>query len=296
MDVTQDSKRRYKWFVSALQPSWARGLYLKLLEPITPNARVPFVRIMVALLVAAMALVGALRFLFEDTYRAQFVAVPTILMIIGVFLMVLVFMLSTHDGSMLIATARLNLSKLDERRRTKKSLKIKSLGLQKIEPMTGIITFNNGDVGAVYAVKGQLSLSTLPDSADFISDRRAAYEIARTATGQEMRITSVEPNPMKLQLADLEKIKKLATQQNDVWRARMAEAQMNYIDGLLEHGNQLTMLQTVIIRDIDMEQLKRSCLNFERSANSGMYETCHLIQDKEEIINRLAGLCMMERR
>ena len=288
---------RFSWMASILTPTHERGMYLKFMEHVAPDARVPFVRIIVSLFGILGVLFFGLRFIFADMLRAKYVAVPAILLMLGFLLVLVIYMVSSRDGSMLASTFALNAGNIDERRRERKNLRLGTIGVKSIDKTTGLIHFENGDVGCVYAVKGQLSLSTLPEAADYIDQRRGEYETSRTLGGQELRITTIAPNDLSTQMHDLLIKKRTGERRADgygLWCARMAATQRRYLNALMDTGSQLTLIQTVIIRDVDRDQLAKSVNAFETGCESGMYERYARITDPTEIAERLGGPTMME--
>ena len=65
--------RRYKWMSSILVPSRMRGMYLKPLEHVTSDAKVPFIRIMIALFGVAAVMIWTLSTLAQNAARSQFI-------------------------------------------------------------------------------------------------------------------------------------------------------------------------------------------------------------------------------
>lgn len=284
---------RYKWMASILVPSRMRGMYVKPLEKITGDPKVPFVRLVIAMLVGGVSLVGVIRLITDDPARAGFIAWPLIFMLIAVVVMLVCFILSSRGKSMLTTVIELNLFKALEARRARKNLHITTLGIKEIDD-DGRITFDDGDVGCAYSVRGQLSPSTLPVVADMVSGMRAQYLVTRTHGSQEIRITSVEPNTLLSQRKALynaeQRLGASASEQNR-WRAGMCLMQRRYMNQLVKN-HQLTIQQTVILRDTDMDELARLTRQFESFAHGQIYERCALIDDREELELRLAGVTM----
>lgn len=290
------SANTYIWQTSILNPSHLHGMYVKFLEKVAPDARVPFVRLLISLMAIAIVIVFGGKFLYDAPMRIPYVLWQTILLVVCICGLLIIYMISSHEGSMLLATSIMTINYFVEQWRCRHNLKLNSLGIDSINKTTAEIKFTNGDVGRVYAVKGILSISTLPSVADFINDSRSRYEISRTEGSQELRITTISPNELEPQLDDLTKFEKEGISERDgigSWKKNMAKYQKSYMRNLIDNGNQLTMIQTVIIRDVDREQLRKSCINFENGANQGMYERYRLIEDYHEIIERLGECAMM---
>ena len=206
--------------------------------------------------------------------------------------LLIVFMMSANGGSMLGATFKYTFDKFAERARSRKDLTLKNVGIARISPTTGEITFRNGDIGVVYAVKGMLSTSTLPAAANYIDESRARYYKTRTATGQEMRITTISVNELNSQRDKLDSIARRAKNGGlDATRAAIADMQLRYLNALIDDSRQLTMEQTVIVRDTDRMQLQKSISEFERNVPS-MYDRVRSVTKRDEIIERLGSVVM----
>lgn len=289
----EDGMNRYRFMPSILKPATYRGMYIKGLEGIAPSAYVPFIRLVMT---AGMFLAGIL-FIWNNVSKDngaafQYNGAAGIILLIALILLLVVFMMSANGGSMFGATFKYTFDKFAERTRSKKDLTLKNVGISKISPTTGEITFRNGDIGVVYAVKGMLSTSTLPSAANYIDDARARYYKTRTATGQEQRITTISVNELNSQRDKLETIANRAKNGGlDATRAAIANAQLRYLNALIDDGRQLTMEQTVIVRDTDRIQMQKSIGEFERNAPN-MYDRIRVISDRDEIIERLGSVVM----
>lgn len=289
----EDGMNRYRFMPSILKPATYRGMYIKGLEGIAPNAYVPFIRLVMT---AGIFLAGLL-FIWNNISKDngavfQYTGAAGALLLIALILLLIVFMMSANGGSMLGATFKYTFDKFAERARSKKDLTLKNVGIAKISPTTGEITFRNGDIGVVYAVKGILSTSTLPSAANYVDMSRARYYKTRTATGQEQRITTIAVNELNSQRDKLESIARRAKNGGlDTTRAAIADMQLRYLNALIDNGRQLTMEQTVIIRDTDRMQMQKSINEFERNAPA-MYDRVRSVSNRDEIIERLGSIVM----
>lgn len=286
---------RYKWMVSILMPSHMRGMYVKPLEKLTPDPKVPFLRLLVGAGIAVAASLFTLYTLMSDLTRASYIAGGMILMTLGIVMIASIYLFGSRGKSMLQSVFDLNLFKLGEKARHRSGMRVRSLGLKSMDEF-GTLTFDDGDVGVAYAVRGQLSESTLPSVADAINALRAEYYVGRSASSQEIRITSVEPNTMETQIANLEELinRYSLTETNPAsqWRISMAQLQLEYLRRLLKAGNQLTMQQTVIVRETSIDELNRATRGYEGVAHGGLYERSRRIYSQEELESRLGGLAM----
>ena len=65
-----DGITRYKYMPSVLKPSSQRGLYLKFMEKITPDASVPFFRFIVSLFGMFATLIIFIKYVLDTPLRA----------------------------------------------------------------------------------------------------------------------------------------------------------------------------------------------------------------------------------
>lgn len=289
----EDGMNRYRFMPSILKPATYRGMYIKGLEGIAPSAYVPFIRLVMTAGIFLAGLLFIWNNISKDNGAAfQYNGAAGALLLIALILLLVVFMMSANGGSMLGATFKYTFDKFAERARSKKDLTLKNVGIAKISPTTGEITFRNGDMGVVYAVKGMLSTSTLPSAANYVDMSRARYYKTRTATGQEQRITTIAVNELNSQRDKLESVARRAKNGGlDATRAAIADMQLHYLNALIDNGRQLTMEQTVIIRDTDRMQMQKSINEFERNAPA-MYDRVRVVSDRDEIIERLGAIVM----
>lgn len=289
----EDGMHRYRFMPSILKPATYRGMYIKGLEGIAPNAYVPFIRLVMTAGIFLAGLLFIWNNISKDNGAAfQYNGAAGAFLLIALILLLAVFMMSANGGSMLGATFKYTFDKFAERARSKKDLTLKNVGIAKISPTTGEITFRNGDIGVVYAVKGVLSTSTLPSAANYVDMSRARYYKTRTATGQEQRITTIAVNELNSQRDKLESVARRAKNGGlDATRAAIADMQLRYLNALIDNGRQLTMEQTVIVRDTDRMQMQKSINEFERNAPA-MYDRVRFVSDRDEIIERLGAIVM----
>ena len=121
---------------------------------------------------------------------------------------------------------------------------------------------------------------------------RARYYKTRTATGQEQRITTIAVNELNSQRDKLESVARRAKNGGlDATRAAIAGMQLRYLNALIDNGRQLTMEQTVIVRDTDRMQMQKSINEFERNAPA-MYDRVRVVTNRDEIIERLGAIVM----
>lgn len=292
---------RYRMMLPILMPPQMRGMYLKPLEKVSPDAKVPFLRIVVSMAVIGGAVIGYLAFVLDGSApgRAGYVWLPALLVAAAVVVMAVVFLVSSRSKSMLANVFELNRFRLTETAVERRPHALDTVGVQGID--ANGVYFDDGDVGAVFEVRGQLSQSTLPEVADSIAEARLNYLKTRTATSQEIRITTVEPNDFAGQRESLRAIAEglaHAPSQADRWRSTMAAAQEQFLDLLVSQAgrsDQLTIRQTVIVRDVDPATLETSVGNFERAVVQGTYERSTRLADARSIEASLAGVTMLDR-
>jgi len=153
----EDGMHRYRFMPSILKPATYRGMYIKGLEGIAPSAYVPFIRLVMTAGIFLAGLIFLWNNISQDNGAAfQYNGVAAALLLIALILLLIVFMMSANGGSMLGATFKYTFDKFAERARSRKDLTLKNVGIARISPTTGEITFRNGDIGVVYAVKGRL--------------------------------------------------------------------------------------------------------------------------------------------
>lgn len=289
-NMSGSTMARYKWMTSVLVPSRNRGMYLKPLEYVTQDAKIPFIRIIVSILAITVVILTAVWYLSSNAARFGYVVAPVIIMTIAALAALVIYMLSSRNRSVLTTLLWYNVFKMRERGRERTNLKLASFGIKSVDS-NGTIHFENGDVGHMYVVRGQLSNSTLPSVADSIAALRTSYYIAREGATQEMRIMSVEPNKLIRQrdhLEDLIKENLNRGGEGNRWRASMAELQCRYMDALVEDGHQLTINQLVILRaPDDGRTLLKYERAFEAAASAGMYERFHRVTESDDVISRL---------
>ena len=287
--------RQYQWMTNILAPARTRGMYVKPLEHVTRDARVPFFRLVISIGGIGAILIGGLKLLSDNHYRAGYIWVPTLIIMISLAIMLVVFMVSSRGESMLLSALSLNFFKINEDRRRKSNLHLSSLGIESFDEF-GHLHFTNGDVGSVWSVRGQLSSSTIPAVADGMAGARERYFIARRPVTQEMRITSVEPNMFAVQrsaMGDLAEQYEGTENPQDKWRSVMCRMQQRYLVNLAKSNSQMTMVQTVVLRDPNIDELTQHERYFQSIADGGVYDRSHQIFDADEVVARLGGLALM---
>lgn len=286
----------YRFMANILRDSSRYTKYVKALERVTGDPNIPFSRLIIACAVGFIAVLGTVAFVFSNTSRTPFVALPAVFLIIAILILTLFGLISSRDKSMLAGIMTMMTFTVVERLRLRRSenAALKSIGIRSIDRF-GLITFSSGDVGALYLIIGSMSFSMLPAVAEAIINRRFQWFIARTPTSQETLITSVENVDVHTQCDALRRIMDTTATSDDlgdVWRYEMARNLHRYIkEGI---GESETMVsQYIILRDVNTRQLRKCLQAFERAVGDGMLERAILITDADRIIHYLSGLAMI---
>ena len=159
----------------------------------------------------------------------------------------------------------------------------------------GVIYFDNGDVGLMYDVEGQISFSMLPAVAADTANRRHQYYVARPETTQEIMTTSVQRADVRSKLDHYRNIY-MTAEESDAeyapWITHMSQLLYNYVDDNMGQ-NETQIFQTLILRDVGISELKKARQTFEQSALQGMYASVTPISDSGEIARRLRNITML---
>lgn len=92
---------RYKWMANILMPARMRGMYLEMLEKVTPDPKIPFVRIVVSLGGLAVVVLGSLYLVTENAARAPYIAGGTIMLAVGLIGLLVVYLINSRGESMI---------------------------------------------------------------------------------------------------------------------------------------------------------------------------------------------------
>lgn len=266
-----------------------RTKFVKALSFITPNAFVPLSRLLLSIAGVAVVTIVAVWLLMQaGAIKIGFILLPVLGLALGLYVLLVYFMLSSREESQIVSAYKLLLFKVTDRLRRKANVNasIKSVGIRSIE--RGLIYFDNGDVGMMYEVEGQMSKSVLPSVVEASTLVRAQYYVARPETSQETLITSINNVDATSQLATLRALREKTT---DLWIRAMAKLNYNYIDSNMAK-NETTIKQILIIRDDSLGNLKKDQQAFEAACQNGLYSAARQIMKSSSIIKWLAPLTM----
>lgn len=281
---------------NVIQGAMHQTRYMKSLEKITMDAQVSYQRLFIALGTGTVGIILWLMWGLGSGGKTKYIAIPATIMLISFLTLIINFMISSRTKSMLMTAGRLALAPYMERIRVKsKSLgNLKTVGIKQFKK--GYIKFTNGDVGLMYKIDGQLSIATLPGTADAIANARAQYLVARTPDSQEQMIVSIKPMDTSSQLDNLQNYFNMETgdEMRDLWSKYMSLQIGNHIKNYI--SNEFTIAEAVIIREKDIPTLRKLKNIFEQSANSGLYANYKHVIDRDEFIDVLAPLTMLSKK
>ena len=267
--------KKFKMMSNIVQGAMHQTRYMKSLEKITMDAQVAYNRMFIAMGIAALSTILYFQLTFSGG-KMGYVFIPATLTLIGIFILVINFLVSSRTKSMLTSAGKLAFHPFIEstRRRTKTAGDLKSLGIKSFDK--GVFKFQNGDYGLIYKIDGALSLSALPSTANMVADAKASYLVARPASCQESMVVSVVENSTKEQQQNLQSYIDRANSgsMGDLWIQAMA----------------------IILRDEALTSLKKSAKNLEQSVTVGLYAKVDRLTDKDEVVKVLAPLALLSKK
>lgn len=287
--------KRYKFMTNIVAEARDRTRYVKFLKNFTIDAQVSFVRLVTAMGLATLVIVVTAFILTHVGAKFKYIAVPTLIAGICALILVVIYTISSRQRSMLSSVFDLLLFLMGERTRraTAENKSIGTVGVSHSE--NGVIYFDNGDVGLMYDVEGQISFSMLPAVAAETANRRHQYYVARPATTQEIMTTSVQRADVRSKLDHYRNIY-MTAEDSDAeyapWVKHMSQLLYNYVDDNMGQ-NETQLFQTLIIRDVGISELKKARQAFEQSSLQGMYASITPITDSGEIARRLRSITML---
>lgn len=292
------SARPAKFMANILSESKHRTRYVKALKDITPDAQVSYQRIMVGLGVLTLIVVTAVWLITRDAQKIGYVVWPLLFITIGCVVLTVLYIINSRDKSMLASVMDYILFQAGERTRRKatKFRRARTIGISEVDSTPtdtgsyGLIRFRNGDVGVMYDVEGQLSLSVLPAVVDTVAAYRHQYYVARPVTTTEHLFTAVKQADVESKLEYLGGVYEHARDTGDAFSATMANYLYNYVD--LRLSKQTQIFQSIIVRDIDEDSLIKARQQFESKAGQGMYAEVTLL-NRVDIVRRLRPLTML---
>lgn len=291
----EPESRRFKFMTNILKGPSQQTRYMKSLEKITMDAQVSYHRMFISIFIFAICF---LMYMGKGIFAGQktvYVIVWATLIFIGIFVILVNFLLSARSKSMLNAAITLLATPIIEsiRRKAKRTGDLKSVGIKNFKD--GIIHFTNGDVGVFYEIDGPLSLSALPAVADAVANERARYLVSRTATSQEQMIVSIKEIDTRSQIRNLRSYYdyKSGDDLRDAWTQYMADLTGEYIHKYINY--EFTITEYVLLRDANLDSLRKSVQKFEDGARSGVYAKIRRIETRKEFIYAVGSLMMLSK-
>ena len=293
-----DSDNRYKFMTNIVAEARDRTRYVKFLKNFTIDAQVSFVRLVSAMFMGTIVVVITAFILTHVGPKFKYVALPTLIAGICALVLVVIYTISSRQRSMLSSVFDLLLFLMGERTR-RATAENKSIGTVGVShSKDGVIYFDNGDVGLMYDVEGQISFSMLPAVAADTANRRHQYYVARPETTQEIMTTSVQRADVRSKLDHYRNIYMTAEDSGAEyapWITHMSQLLYNYVDDNMGQ-NETQIFQTLILRDVGISELKKARQTFEQSALQGMYASVTPIADSGEIARRLRNITMLSNK
>lgn len=288
----------YKFMTNIIQHSRHRTRYIKQLKNVTIDAQVSYVRLFTSLAIALAIVLGVVFMLRSHSDRLGYVALPIILMGLALLVILVIYLISSRNKSLLASVVDFIIFQLGEgtRRAATKRKTLSSLGIDNVD--NGVIRFSNGDVGLMYDVEGQISRSVLPAVATATAEVRRRYYVSRSPSTQEMLITSVRKADLRTNMNHLVEINEHSTEaiengdKSRIWDEYMSKMLYEYVEENMA-ANDIQTFQSLILRDKSLAGLKKARNHFEDACREGMYAKVDPITDQAEIARRLRGMSTM---
>lgn len=280
--------RTYKMMVNIhLQPK-DRTRYVKMLERVTSNPYVTYMKLILSMIIATVVIITAFTLIVSAPgLKLKYTAIWVVLGATGCLIFVVMYALPSRNMSLLAALTRLTLITRLANSLAKRRPVLPCLGIDKIatdQDGFAVLRFVDGGIGRVMKVSGCIGLSTLPAIAEGITQLRSNYLLARKSTTQEQLITVVRQAQFKTQLLELRRLYNLAdtggfnngSEQDNQWRAFMANSMYEYMFDTLR-GSDSIIEQYLILRETDGKNLRKAMSTLETSVNEGLYSACRLM-------------------
>lgn len=272
--------------------------YVKALEKITVDASISYERIVFGLGVGVAVLVIFALMMTKGPGDFTHTKVWFIPFFVSLLILVILYVLPSRNRSLLRSTFDLLRFQLYERSRRKllRNSSITSVGIKKCDE-DGLIHFDNGDVGYLYNVEGQVSRSILPAVAKAQIQLRHQYLIQRPATLQEKLMTSVKQvdvRSKKRYLRDLY----LKTKDSDAPEKEWILHYTSMLHGVIVNNiesDETQLFQALMLRDESELTLEKSVRIFEDAASQGMYARAQRITNDADIARYLHSITMLSR-
>lgn len=284
--------------VNILAESKHRTMEIEPLKKITMDGMISTQRLLFGTFIYLGLMIILIVYLLGDGARAKYVWLPLLTLGISITVIMVNYLISSRDKSMLSSVAILLSDRIFEnmRRKSKRKGDLKSIGIEKFDDKTGLVVFRDGRIGKVYEVEGTLSRSTLPVVANQTAIVKAQYLIARSATSYEKLILSIKQVNLREQLAKLEEYNQQANtgSMSDEWRRYMIQLMYNYIKNDLD-GQETTVTQVLVLSDFDKQSFENTEFEFMSAVDQGMYSRLRAITNRKELVEKLAPIAMLSK-
>lgn len=297
--MSDNNEEQYRLsMTNIIAESRHRTRFVKMIKKFTIDAQVSYQRIVYSLGFLTLLIAVTAFLLRSNSQKLTYVGIPIFLTALCFLVIIIMYVLSSRNKSLLSSVYDMVRDQLRERARRAASPRktLRSVGVSGVTD--GVIEFDNGDYGLMFDVEGQISFSVLPAVAKGTAAERHRYLIARPNTTQEMLITSVRKADVRSKLDALRSIyfeAKEGKHDYDPWREHMVSVLYNYID--TEMGQKETQtFQSLIIRDVGLEALKKARQIFESSCANGMYSSVTPVTSESEIARRMRAMTMLSNK
>lgn len=290
-----DYERQYSLkTANIIQETRHRTTYFPILKSITMDGQISITRMLVSFGVLVGVGGPILMYLFGDGKRIPYILLPSIGLVISLIIVLINYVISSRDYSMLYSSYYMIMSWWSDVKTQSRTLK--RFGIKKIHP-DGYIEFRNGDFGEMYFIEGQMSRSMLPAIAERSASIRSQYLVSRSATSQEILITSIKNIDAENQLNSLaETYESISGEsKSDAWRRYMIKMQHTFIQSNVMNAES-KISQILILREVSKEHLQKSTIQFQNSVSNGMLKLAVQIKDPKKIIKSLAPLMLTSKK
>lgn len=299
--------KRFKFMTNILRESKHRTKYVKSLERFTIDAMVSFIRIFASIGAFVVLTVFYLGYVFGDSARLPWIIGQSTGIYAAGIVIILYYMISSRDQSMLSSVFILIYSLIDETGRRNAGLagNPKSVGIEYIDDRKNcIMRLTNGRVAKAIVVEGNLSKSVLPQVADETADAVKSYLISRSSSSHEQLITSIREINVDSQLQNLKDLyAKIELEDpkteyklyEKLWKQSMIEMNYNDIQEFLV-DDEYAITQIKIIDEIDENSLNKSVDTFLTHAYNGMLSYAEPIDDRKDLVYYLSNITALSKK
>lgn len=234
-------------------------------------------KLVIGVVIAILIIFLAANYLTKDTKRAEFMALPILIITGGALLLLWLYTFVDESGrSLLYLATTIITSYFEQIKRKHGKLRInRRTGVNTVD-VDGLLHFDNGDVGYVFLVDGSTSLTAFPKEVKRQELICRQYQSGRRRTTTEIHITSSQLQDASEQLKHLSD--QFSSTNNDSAKALLNQ-QYQFINKSI-NGIKSTIVQYLLIRDTDMQGLSNSFERLKRFENQGLYYS--LIQLKRD--------------